>query len=147
MTIRSIPGAALGGRPVSHAINGFIFTRTTLPAGLRLPRHAHQHATLNIVLGGEYAEATSGSSKCYGPMTVISKPPGAEHANSLGKEGARCLVLELTPARLALMREETCVFEEVRIAPAGSIAADLAAGIAGASAWARGLLDSAAVRP
>jgi hypothetical protein len=55
--------------------------------------------------------------------------------------------LSLAYALLAVLAKKENDRVTLRWAVENAIAADLAAGIAGASAWARGLLDSASVRP
>ena len=122
MTTTLVAGGALGGRAVSLEVAGFVFTSTTLPGNLRLPRHAHERANLNVVLSGEYVETAVGRTRSHRPATVIAKPPGADHANALTAAGARCLVLELTAGRLAQLREHLRLFDDVRsVAPRAAI--------------------------
>lgn len=98
---------ALGGKRVFRVTEGFSFTWTGLPPGLQLPRHAHSKPTLNLVLQGEYTESISGQKRIHGPMTMIGKAAGVEHANSVGRLGASCLVLEVPDDRLAALRADS----------------------------------------
>lgn len=116
MSTYLVAGGALGGRAVSREAAGFVFTSTRLPGRLRLPRHAHERANLNVVLSGEYVETVSGRTRSHRPCTVIAKPAGADHANALTGSGARCLVLELTAGRLAELHEHVQLFDDVRSA-------------------------------
>jgi AraC family transcriptional regulator len=63
-------------------------------------------------------ETAVGRTRSHRPSSVITKPPGADHANALTGRGARCLVLELTAGRLAQLHEHLRVFDDVRsVAP------------------------------
>ena len=113
--------AALGGTQISRNASGFGFAWTRLTPGLRLPRHAHAHATLNLVLRGEYSESVMGRQLDHGPMTVIGKPAAMEHANSIGRSGATCLVLAIPPERLSAL-SGTAGLSDGFAAPAGEMA-------------------------
>jgi AraC family transcriptional regulator len=120
MTSLVVAGGVLGGRPVSYEVAGFVFTITALPGSLRLPRHAHERANINVVLSGEYAESTLGRTRSHPSSSIIVKPPGADHANALSARGARCVVLELTQDRLAALDRHRRMFDDVRSAVLGA---------------------------
>lgn len=82
-----------------HQVGGFVRSETVHLRGQDLPGHAHELATINFVLAGAYAERFRGSSDACGPATLIIKPAGEAHANNFRASGARCLLIELTPAR------------------------------------------------
>ncbi|HEV8197782.1 MAG TPA: AraC family transcriptional regulator [Gemmatimonadales bacterium] len=92
-----IPSGVLGGALDQPLCAGpFAIRLARLPAGLRLPPHAHESATLNIVLDGDYRETIGpGALRSHGPATIIAKPAGAVHANQLGAGPVECLVVEL----------------------------------------------------
>jgi len=92
-----VPSGVLGGpRDLSVRAGPFAIRLARLPPGLRLPPHAHEPATLNIVLDGEYREAIErGALRSHGPATLIAKPAGAVHWNHLGSGPVECLVIEL----------------------------------------------------
>jgi hypothetical protein len=89
-----IQSGVTGGAPDQALSAGpFAIRLARLRPGLRLPPHAHEPATLNIVLDGEYREAIEQGALCsHGPATIIAKPAGAVHANQLGAEPVECLV-------------------------------------------------------
>ena len=90
------PGV-LGGLPDAPVRAGpYAVTRTRLPARLRLPPHAHQQATLNLVLDGQYSETLgAAAARAYGPATLIAKPAGSVHSNQVGEMPVECLVIEM----------------------------------------------------
>lgn len=93
---RSDPGGVFGA-----AYSGTVRTRrfavtlARLSPATTLPRHAHEPATLNVVLDGPYSEAIEGSRfSFYGPATLILKPGGAMHENRVGSAAVECIVVE-----------------------------------------------------
>jgi AraC family transcriptional regulator len=92
-----IQSGVTGGAPNQALSAGpFAIRLARLSPGLRLPPHAHEPATLNLVLDGEYREAIGqGAFRSHGPATIIAKPAGAVHANELGSAPVECLVVEL----------------------------------------------------
>lgn len=92
-----IASGVLGGPPDPTVRAGAFAVRIArLPPGLRLSAHAHEPATLNVVLDGEYGESIErGALCCHGPATLIAKPAGTVHANRLGAAAVECLVIEV----------------------------------------------------
>jgi len=77
--------------------------------------HAHEQATLNVVLEGEYQETVKGGVlQSYGPATLIAKPAGTVHANHLGSTPVDCLVIELRTDTLAALGDSPLVDVHVR---------------------------------
>jgi AraC family transcriptional regulator len=89
-------GVTGGAQDEALSAGPFAIRLARLPPGLRLPRHAHEPATLNIVVDGEYRETIGrGAVRSHGPATITAKPAGAVHANELGAGPVECVVLEL----------------------------------------------------
>jgi AraC family transcriptional regulator len=89
-------GVTGGEQDQALSAGPFAIRLARLPPWLRLPPHAHEPATLNIVLDGEYRETIGqGTVRSHGPATIIAKPAGAVHANELGAAPVECLVVEL----------------------------------------------------
>jgi hypothetical protein len=64
-------------------VNGFVLMETQLQPSSRIAMHTHEHATIVLVLSGEYRESFHGSSTHHPPLTVITKPAGEKHANHI----------------------------------------------------------------
>jgi quercetin dioxygenase-like cupin family protein len=89
------PGVMSGVSDLAIQAGSYAVTLTRLAPGLRLPRHAHENGTLNVVLDGHFGEAVG---RCrmetHGPATAILKPAGAVHENVVGKSLVECLVVD-----------------------------------------------------
>jgi len=85
--------------------------------------HAHEQATLNVVLEGDYQETVKGGAlRSYGPATLIAKPAGTVHANHLGSTPVDCLVIELNPDTLAGLEDSVPPFGDVVVQRSAQIA-------------------------
>ena len=87
--------------------NGFTLTEAWSPPR-RIPVHAHASLSITIMLGGAFEEryratnlSHNGPHTCE-PGSLLIRPAGEIHENRPGREGARTLSVELTPARLEL---------------------------------------------
>lgn len=86
------------GRIVRTAtVDAAVLIETVHGAGLRLPRHDHAHASLNLTFAGSYDEVFGSRSVASGPGTVVLKPAGVHHANRYGSAETRCVMAEFTP--------------------------------------------------
>jgi AraC family transcriptional regulator len=69
--------------------------RAVYGAGERHDRHAHEYASVSVVLHGALIERVGGTEESVGPLAVVVKPAGTEHADVFGPRGATLLRLEL----------------------------------------------------
>lgn len=58
------------------------------PADRRQERHHHDRTSLTIVSDGSLDEVVGSSREEAGPLSVVYKPAGTEHANRMGPHGA-----------------------------------------------------------
>jgi AraC family transcriptional regulator len=124
MSLPIIARGSLGGRLVrSVDAAGFVFTETRHSPNLRLPSHANDRATAVAVLRGDYAETLGGRSQCHPPGTLILRPPGEVHSNSIGGRGAHCLLVEVTAERLTALGSHQTLFHRPRTIPPGAVTA------------------------
>jgi AraC family transcriptional regulator len=70
------------------------------PAGLRSARHAHPYANVSVILAGSLRERVGREEVTVGPLSVVVKPAGTEHANRFGAAGATLLRVEVPCALL-----------------------------------------------
>ena len=108
----SPPGKITFGQQLrSVEAGGFTFTETYHAPGLVLARHEHECANFNLTVSGSCRETMRGGSELCGPSSLVIKPPGETHSNSYGPSGARCLIVEVTPARLAALGPRSGLFD------------------------------------
>jgi AraC family transcriptional regulator len=119
-----VGSGVLDGRPDHTILAGpFAVTLAVLPPRLHLPPHAHQHATLNVVLDGLYGETVErGAFRSHGPATLIAKPAGTVHENHLGSAAVECLVIDVTADAMAELRDPTPRLVEVFVRRSARVA-------------------------
>ena len=64
------------------------------PASLHLPRHAHEHPTLAVIVSGRFRKQLANGVQEAVPRSVIAEPAGERHANWFGPRGARVVLLQ-----------------------------------------------------
>jgi AraC family transcriptional regulator len=79
--------------------------RADYPPDLAQPSHAHDYASVTLILSGAVEERVGSRSACGGTLAVVVKQAGVEHACRWGARGARTLSLELDPVLLARERD------------------------------------------
>ena len=92
-------------------VNGFVVTETFHEPDLTLPRHDHECANVNFTLGGSFRETFGNRPQECETGSVLVKPPGEPHGNHYGRQGAHCLVVEVSPPRLDDIRASTNLFD------------------------------------
>jgi AraC family transcriptional regulator len=127
MTIRREPVSVGHSRARSIALEQLTVSDLTFPAGLQLAPHEHQYATLGVTLEGQVDTLLQGGRRYESPAnTVITKPAGEVHGNSVQEREARLIVVQADVEGLADgIRSCARVLEEVRHGPdarAGSLA-------------------------
>ena len=65
-------------------------------AGGVMPEHAHDHASVSVVLAGGLAERVGRREVEAGPFSVVVKPAEVAHEDRFGRAGARMLGVDLT---------------------------------------------------
>jgi AraC family transcriptional regulator len=92
------------GREIRHAdLGGFFCTESLRPPGLSIRPHAHPYTNVALVVEGTVSESVGQSLHELRPGSVILRPAGETHENRY-PTAARCLILEIKPERLALLR-------------------------------------------
>jgi AraC family transcriptional regulator len=89
----------------SRAIGEFVMTETRYVAGAALPTHWHERACLVVVMRGSFNERFESRKRAGEPGMLIVRPEGERHSDLFGRDGGRCLNVELSPAWLARVRE------------------------------------------
>lgn len=74
------------------------------PDGCRQPVHAHDSASVTLVLQGRIREAAAGQEVTAGPLALVIKPAGTRHANCFGPTSVLTCQVILDPAAHDLPR-------------------------------------------
>jgi len=69
----------------------FTVRELAYPAGLRQTRHAHGYMNVSLIVAGSIAESAGSRAELGGPLSVVVKPSGIDHADEVGKLGLRTL--------------------------------------------------------
>ena len=88
---------------------GFCVSEVVYAPGWRQPRHAHESAGVTLVVAGAFRETACGREESATALSVVVKPAGVLHADEIGAEGARTILVEiedpaLLPERLGPWR-------------------------------------------
>lgn len=86
----------------------FRVRQVAYPPGHRQPPHAHPFASVTLVLSGSLRERASRREEVATPLSVVAKPPGVEHADEFGPDGARTLQISFEPAAVASREGKGC---------------------------------------
>ena len=74
-----------------------LLVRTRYGPGERHDPHAHAYTSISIVLAGSLLERVGATEETAGPLSVVVKPAGTEHADVFGSAGAVLLRLHVAP--------------------------------------------------
>jgi AraC family transcriptional regulator len=85
-------------------------SESVYPRGLMLGRHQHSHAYLSYVMEGHYTETYQGASAEAVTGALRFLPPGEIHSNAY-TDGARCLLVKLSPFTLEHLREHARIID------------------------------------
>jgi AraC family transcriptional regulator len=105
----------------AESIGDLDVAETRANPGLRLPRHAHEHACLVVPLEGSFTEAFQTRSVLCDVATSLFKPAGEAHTNNYGRVGARCLVVEFRPSKMENICQRTRAFDQVATVRSGAV--------------------------
>jgi AraC family transcriptional regulator len=102
---------------VSREVGGLLVTEAHFPAGLLLPMHTHDRATVAIMLEGSFECAFSGRVLACGPGALHTEPAEERHANRVGDRGAHVVVIQPRPQAAASLGRQLPVLEAINHAP------------------------------
>jgi AraC family transcriptional regulator len=74
-----------------------LLRRLSYEPDVRQERHHHEQTTLTLVFRGSLNEVVGSAHEEAGPLSVVFKPAGTDHANRIGPRGAATVQVELPP--------------------------------------------------
>jgi AraC family transcriptional regulator len=84
---------------------GFHFVEAHLAPDTRVPQHAHETATLYLILDGACAEEYGQRSRYSQPNSLVYHPATHTHAGVWQHRQGLCFNMEIAPHRLAFLQE------------------------------------------
>ena len=94
--VLTVPGPTLGTAVRSVAERGITLTEAKFEPRASFPWHSHPHASFCMLLDGAATEEVRHSRYALKRHDLSYKPAGALHTNTIGDQGARALIIELT---------------------------------------------------
>lgn len=85
----------------SVRLDGMTVARKIHAPLMRLDEHVHDDAKILFVLSGAFTEKVGASKFTCDRGSVLLRGPGVPHVNDYGPRGADCLIVSVTPDRLA----------------------------------------------
>ena len=86
----------LSGRVLGrHQFSDLVLTELWYDGGKQAPRHSHKLAFFRLLLEGHCSERCGAVTVAYTPFSVLFHPPGVEHQDEIGPNGAHFFTIEL----------------------------------------------------
>jgi AraC family transcriptional regulator len=105
------PGSFYGTTTLRREVAGLVFAESVYRNELRIPKHEHANAFLNLVLEGTYTEVCGSKTQTRGPATLALHPCGEIHADHWHGRGGRVFHVEVPAARLDQVRAYAPILE------------------------------------
>lgn len=103
----------LGERVKHFDAGAFALTEAAYPPKLQLPRHAHSSPTISFILDGSCTEFVGKTAHECRPYRPVLKPAGETHSNRYGRSGAKCVLIEIKPDGLEMIRAFSRILDHV----------------------------------
>jgi AraC family transcriptional regulator len=119
--IQQFSPITLGSRLKTANVAGFVLTETTHLPNHMLHRHNHELTNIAFVLNGSFTEVLDNRSIECQPQSLLIKPAGEAHANSYGRQGMRCLLIEVGQRQLESLHSWSQALNRVSHVRGGSL--------------------------
>ena len=119
--IQQFSPITLGSRLKTATVAGLVLTETTHPPNFRLRRHNHELTNIAFVLNGSFTEVLNSRSIDCQPQSLLIKPAGEAHANLYGRQGMRCLLIEVGQHQLDALQPWSQALNQVSYVRSGSL--------------------------
>jgi AraC family transcriptional regulator len=104
-------GFFYGETTLRREVAGLVFAESVYREELRIPKHEHANAFLNLVLEGTYTEVCGTRTRVRGPSTLALHPCGEVHADHWHGSGGRVFHVDVSPSRVEQIRAYSPVLE------------------------------------
>src|SRR5262245_61149158 len=110
--LRKLPaGSFYGKAALRREVAGLVFAESVYRQELRIPKHEHANAFLNLVLEGTYTEVSGGRTRTRGPSTLALHPAGEVHADHWHGAAGLVFHVEIPASRLEQIRAYSPVLD------------------------------------
>jgi AraC family transcriptional regulator len=106
------PGTSYGKVLNRRAVAGFTFKEVIYAPDLKVPPHAHELATMYVVLEGSYTEVYRQKTLSPKPFGLAFHPANEMHWHHCHDVGGRCFVVEVGRQWMERLREYTRILDE-----------------------------------
>ena len=89
------PGAFFGRTVAVRRVADLVLVDSLHGAGLRVPRHEHEHAYLSVIRGGSFTEIYGRRTRLPAPGVLLVNPPGEAHSERMDAHPVSSLNIEL----------------------------------------------------
>jgi AraC family transcriptional regulator len=111
MLRKSPAGSFYGTTNFRREVAGLVFAESAYRQELRIPKHEHANAFLNLVLKGTYTEVAGARTRTRGPSTLALHPAGEVHADHWHGAGGLVFHVDIPAARLEQVRAYSRVLD------------------------------------
>ncbi|MBX7222536.1 MAG: AraC family transcriptional regulator [Blastocatellia bacterium] len=95
------------------SVADFTFHETFHAPGCVLPCHAHERATINLLLEGSFHESFRSRTEVCMQSSILFRPAGEDHRDQFGTIGGHVMIIEVGASRLETFRSFTDVVEAI----------------------------------
>lgn len=105
-------GEFYGLVPNKRKISALTLTEVVHTNQISVPKHSHELAHFQLLLGGSYLENCGGKNITSSPMTISWHRPGIVHRDEIGASGGRFFMIEMQPRSIEIMRQFSALPED-----------------------------------
>lgn len=98
-------GEFYGIVPGKRELSALTLTEVVHTNQVSVPKHSHELAHFQLLLGGSYLENCGGKSISSSPMTISWHRPGIVHKDEIGAKGGRFFMIEIQPRSIEIIRQ------------------------------------------
>lgn len=104
------PECFYGTSVKTRAVGAFTIAERVYPSNCHTPEHIHHRPLFCVVLDGSYRERYGGNSRFCTPATLLFHAAEERHLEEFGSNGGRSLIIEIDPAWLQRLREQSAIW-------------------------------------
>jgi AraC family transcriptional regulator len=104
-----------------ETIDNFVLSEIVYPPSFRIPWHAHELAAFAFTYSGSTSEVFSRTRVDRTERGVLVRPAGEKHSDTVGDQGAKCFLIELSGNWVGSLPRFGSVMQQPKFHPSGVI--------------------------